>query len=173
MHPRKRWIWFVALVTAAALSAACGGQAADTAEEQAPAPAVEEQAPAAEVAPAPEPEPMPEEPAAPAAPQLQGTIVEEAEAHEMVWLTAATREVPAKYYWVVRLRNDTTQTLNITVNFQFLDEEDGVVKTDRKTMQLPPAGAENFRVEGEMGRDDARAVISYTYTWDWEIVEGS
>jgi hypothetical protein len=91
----------------------------------------------------------------------------------MVWLTAATREVPAKYYWVVSLRNDTTQTLNITVNFQFLNEEDGVVKTDRETMQLPPAGTEIFRVEGEMNRDDARAVISYTYTWDWEIVEGS
>ena len=58
-------------------------------------------------------------------------------------------------------------------NFQFLNEEDGVVKTDRKTMQLPPAGTEIFRVEGEMNRDDARAVISYTYTWDWEIVESN
>ena len=30
-----------------------------------------------------------------------------------------------------------------------------------------------FRVEGEMNRDQARAVLGYSYVWDWEIVQGS
>ena len=87
-----------------------------------------------------------------------------------LWTTAATREVPGQYYWLVQLRNDTTQTLDITVNFDFLDENDGVVKTDRKTERLQPAETRIFRVEGEMNRDQARAVLGYSYVWDWEIV---
>ena len=42
-----------------------------------------------------------EQPAAPAEPQLEGAIVEIEEAHDMAWTTAASREVPGEYYWVV------------------------------------------------------------------------
>ncbi len=170
MHPRKRWTWFLALATALTLIAACGGQTPEPpAEEETPA-VTEETPPAAEMEP--EPEPLPEEPTEPAPPQLQGNIVEIGEA-EMVWLTPATRETPATYYWLVRLRNDTTQTLDITVTFEFLNEQDGVVKTDRSTQRIQPAGEGEFRVEGEMGREDSLAVVSYTYSWDWNIIDAS
>jgi hypothetical protein len=160
------------MATIVALGAACGGQTADTPAEEAPAP--EEPAPAPEVAPAPEPEPMPEVPQEPAVPQLTGNIVEmDLGEEQMVWTTAATREVPGRYYWLVRLRNDTTQTLDITVSFDFLDEQDAVVKTDRKTERLQPAEEKLYRVEGEMNRDQSRAVVGYSYVWDWEIVEGN
>jgi hypothetical protein len=172
MHPRKRWTWFVLLVAAVALSAACGGQP-ETAEEAAPAPAAEETAPAAEVAPEPEPEPIAEEPVEQAPPQLTGNIVEIESAHDFGWTNAATREVPGKYYWVVQLRNDTTQTLDITVKFDFLNESDAIIKTDRVTVRMQPAENGTFRGEGEMARDNARAVASYSYLWDWVIVEGS
>lgn len=172
MHPSKRLMWFMALAAVVTLTAACSGQPADEPPNEEPAPAAEA-APAADAAPEPEPapvpEPLPEEPAEPAAPQLQGEIVEIGEA-EMDWFNAATREVPGKYYWVVQLRNDTMQVLDITVVFQFLDENDGVIKTDRKTVRLQPAGPGTFRVEDEMQRDDARAVVGYTYSWDWAIV---
>ncbi len=172
MYPRKRLISFLALAVLVTLVAACGGQAADPPAEEAPAP--EETAPPAEAAPEPavEPEPIPEEPQEPAAPPLTGNIVEIEEAQDFDWFNAATREVPGRYYWEVRLRNDTTQTLDITVKFDFLDEQDGIIKTDRKTERLQPAEAKTFRFEDEMNRDQSRAVVNYSYVWDWEIVEG-
>jgi len=103
--------------------------------------------------------------------ELRGNIVEIDEG-VFDWLSAATREEPGKYYWFVKLRNDTTQTLDITVTFEFLDASDGVIKTDRKTERLPPAAEATFRVESEMDREPALAVENYTYSWDWAIVEG-
>jgi ABC-type glycerol-3-phosphate transport system substrate-binding protein len=167
MHPSKRLMWFVALAAIVTVTAACGGQPA----EEAPAPA---ETPAAEPAPAVEaaPEPAPvEEPVAPPVQELRGNIVEIDEG-TFDWTSAATREEPGKYFWIVKLRNDTTQTLDITVTFEFLDASDGVIKTDRKTERLQPAAEATFRVEGEMERDAARAVESYTYSWDWAFVEG-
>lgn len=166
MHPSKRTMWFMALATVVIFTAACSGQPADEPPAEEPAPTAET-APAAETTP--EPAPMPEEPPEPAAPQLQGEIVEIGDA-EMDWFNAATREVPGRYYWVVQLRNDTTQVLDITVVFEFLDENDRVIKTDRKTVRLQPAGPGTFRVEDEMQRDDAFSVVGYTYSWDWAIV---
>lgn len=168
MQPSKRLMWLVSMVAAVALTAACGGQPAEQAPAEQPA-ASEEPAPAAEAAPEPEPEMMPEE-TEPAQPQLQGNIVEVGEA-EMDWFNAATRETPGRYYWQVQLRNDTTQTLDITVTFQFVNENDEVVKTDRTTVRVQPAETGTFRVEDEMQRDQARAVASYVYSWDWKIVE--
>lgn len=170
MHTRKRLVWFLALTTVIALTAACDGAAEEPVEE---APPAEESAPVAEAAPAPEPTPEPEEPAAPTEPQLEGEIVEIEAAHEMDWTTAASREVPGKYFWVVQLRNDTTQMLDITVTFEFLDENEAEVKTDRRTVRVSPAEVGTFRVEGEMDRDHSRAVERYTYTWTWEIVQAS
>ena len=167
MHTRNRLVWSLALTTIIALGVACGGGAEEPAANT---PDTNEAAAVSE--PSPEPEPMleAEQPAAPAEPQLEGAIVEIGEAHDMAWITAASREVPGEYYWVVQLRNDTTQTLDITVTFEFLDENGGVVKTDRSTERISPAAAGTFRVEGQMNRDDSRSVDGYTYTWAWDIV---
>jgi len=179
MHTRKRLVWSLALTTVIALTAACGGQAEEPVEEPAPA---EEPAPLAEAAPVPEPLPEPEEPAEPAEPeepaepaepQLEGEIVEIEDAQEMDWFNPASREEPGRYYWVVQLRNDTTQTLDITVTFDFLDENEATVKTDRSTVRVSPAEVGTFRVEGEMDRDLSRSVDGYTYTWGWRVVESS
>jgi hypothetical protein len=169
MHPSKRLMWLMVLAVVVTLTAACGGQPAEEAPAAEPAPA-EEATPAVETAPVPEPEP--EQAPEPAAPQLQGEIVEIEETADFDWLNAATREIPGKYYWVVELRNDTTQVLDITVIFQFLNADDGIIKTDRKTVRLQPASNGTFRVEDEMQRDDANAVENYTYYWDWAIVSG-
>ncbi len=170
MHPSKRLMWFMALAAVVTLSTACAGQPADETPNEAPAPA--EVAPTAETAPEPEPvpEPLPEEPPEPAAPPLEGEIVEIESAADFDWLNAATREVPGRYYWVVQLRNDTTQVLDITVIFQFLNGDEAVIKTDRKTVRVQPAGTETFRVEGEMQRDEARSVDFTSYYWDFAIV---
>jgi hypothetical protein len=167
MYTRNRLVWSLALATIIALGVACGGGAEEPAENTADA---NESAAVSETSPAPEPMPEAEQPAAPTEPQLEGAIVEIEEAHEMAWTTAASREVPGEYYWVVELRNDTTQTLDITVTFEFLDENGGEVKTDRSTERISPAASGTFRVEGQMNRDDSRSVDGYTYTWAWNIV---
>lgn len=170
MHPSKRFLWFFALAAIIAVTAACGGAA-----EEAP---MEEATPAEEEAPAPEPEETPPpvmeepEPEEPAAPTLTGDIVEVGEG-AMDWYNAATREEPGRYWWQVQLRNDTTQTLDLTVTWQFLDENDGEIKTDRETVRVSPADTGTFRGEGELERDAARSVAGYTYYWDWEIVESN
>lgn len=171
MHTRNRLVWSLTLIAVVALTAACGGGAEEPVAE---APPAAEPAPVTpEATPVPEPVPEPVEPTAPAEPQLEGTIVEIESAHDMDWTTAASREVPGKYFWVVQLRNDTTQVLDITVTFEFLDENEAEVKTDRKTVRVSPAQVGTFRVEGEMDRDHSRAVDGYTYTWAWEIVQAS
>lgn len=171
MHPSRRLMWYMTLAAVVTLTAACAGQPAEEPPNAEPTPAKE--APlVAETAPEPEPvpEPLPEEPPEPAAPQLQGEIVEIEEAADFDWLNAATREVPGRYYWVVELRNDTMQVLDITVIFQFLDENEDVIKTDRKTVRVQPAGLGTFRFEDEMQRDEARSVSFTSYYWDWAIV---
>jgi len=172
MHPSKRLMWLVATVAVIALTAACGSQPAEQTPAEQPAATEEPAAAAPEAAPEPVPEMEPEAPAEPAQPQLTGNIVEVGEG-EMDWFNAATRDTPGRYYWQVQLRNDTTQTLDLTVTFQFVDENDGVVKTDRKTVRVAPAETGTFRVEDEMQRDQARSVAGYVYSWDWKIVEGS
>ena len=168
MHTRNRLVWSLALTTIIALTVACGGGAEEPAENTPPA---EEPTTVSETSPEPEPLLEPEQPAAPAEPQLEGAIVDiSSEDPQMDWTTAASREVPGEYYWVVQLRNDTTQTLDITVTFEFLDENEDVVKTDRSTERISPAASGTFRVEGQMNRDDSRSVDGYTYTWGWEIV---
>ncbi len=170
MHTRKRLVSSLTLIAVIALTAACGGAAEEPVAE---APPAAEPAPITpEAAPVPEPVPEPVEPAAPAEPQLEGDIVEVGEG-EFAWTTAASREVPGKYYWEVRLRNDTTQTLDITVTYEFTNAEGQLIKTDRSTVRISPAETGTFRVEDEMNRDDSRAVEFTTYSWSWEIVESS
>ncbi|MGD8328761.1 MAG: hypothetical protein PVJ49_04945 [Acidobacteriota bacterium] len=171
MHSSKRLMWLVAAVALIALTAACGGQPAEETPAEQPAATEEPAAAAPEAAPEPEPEMTPEEPAAPAQPQLQGNIVEVGEG-EFTWLNAATRETPGRYTWKVQLRNDTTQTLDITVTWQFLDENENTIKTDRETVRVEPAATGSFEGQGEMERDAARSVAFTSYSWDWKIVEG-
>ena len=173
MHTRKRLVWFLALTTIIALTAACGGATEEPVVEEAPP--AEEPAAAPETTPEPTEAPAPvQQPAEPPEQAIVGDIVEIPigdDEMQMDWLTAASREVPGRYYWIVRLRNDTTSTLNLTVIFDFVNDEDEVIKTDRSTQRVSPAETAQYRVEGEMNRDDSRAVAGYTYTWTWEIVE--
>lgn len=172
MQPSKRFLWFFALAAIVAVTAACGAPPAEEppAEETA---AEEEATPAGEettVEPV-TPDPVEEEVQEPTEPPLEGDIVEVGEG-QMDWNRGATREQPGEYYWVVRLRNDTTEVLDITVTYQFLDANEEVIKTDTETVRVSPAQTGEFRVVEEMGRDDARAVAFTTYFWDWERVQG-
>ena len=163
MQPRKNWIWFLAFATVVSMAAACGGRA-----EEPAAPAADA-APAAEPVVA-EPEPMPEpEPQAPPEPLLEGEIVDSAD--NFAWLTSGGRNEDATYFWTLDLRNDTTQTLDIMVSFQFVDANDSVVKTETKTVRLDPAGSTSIREEGGMSHEDSLKVEGYTYTYDWTIVQ--
>lgn len=166
MQPRNNWIWFIALVTVVSMTAACGGASEEPADE--PAAAAE---PAAEptpepVAPMPEPEP---EPAEPAAPQLEGNILTSGE--DFDWISVTDRNSPATYYWTVSVNNDTTQTLDITVKFDFVDENDSIVKSESKTIRLQPAAQQTVREESEMSYQDALKVVGFVSELnDWKIV---
>ncbi len=163
MQPRNNWIWFIALVIVVSMAGACGGAA----EEPAEAPAPEPVEPTPEPAPMPEPEP---EPAEPAAPELAGNIVDSGDFFD--WLTSGSRTEDATYYWTLSLTNDTTQILDITVTFQFLDDAEDVVKTEIQTVRLSPAASTDIREEGSMSHEDSLKVYGYTYTYDWKIIQG-
>ena len=165
MLPRKRLIWFLALTAVVAFTVACGGAAEEPAETP-----EETAAPAPEVAPEPvvEPEPEPEEPE----PQLQGNIVTSEEGHE--WISGGNRTTPATYFWTVKVNNDTTQTLDITVKFDIVDENDGIVKSETKTVRLAPAEESIIREENEMPYADALRVAGFqAYVGNWAIVENA
>ena len=169
MLPRKRLIWFLALTVVVALTAACGGAAEEPAEtpEETTAPA-----PEANPEPAIEPEPVPEEPTEPEQPQLQGNIVTSEEFHD--WISVTNSSSPATYYWEVKVNNDTTQTLNITIKFDIVDENDAIVKSETKTIRLAPAEEQKLHEEGEMSYQDALRVMGFqAYVSNWSIVENA
>jgi len=169
MLPRKRLIWFLALFAVVALTVACGGAAEE------PAPTPEEAAtPAPEETPEPviEPEPVPEEPTEPEQPQLQGNIVTSEENFD--WIEGGNRTTPSTYYWTVKVNNDTTQNLDITIKFDIVDETDAIVKSESKTIRLAPAGETVVREEAEMSYADALRVAGFqAYVSNWSIVEGA
>jgi len=166
MQPRKNWIWCIALVVVVSFAGACGGAAEEPAEE--PAPEATEPVVEATPAPAPMPEPEPE-PQEPAPPQLEGNILTSGE--DFDWISVTDRNSPASYYWTVNVNNDTTQTLDITVKFDFVDENDAVVKSESKTIRLAPAQDRTIREEGEMSYRDALKVIGFVSELnDWKIV---
>ena len=168
MQPRKNWFWFIALVTVVSMAGACGGAAEEPPE--APAPEAAEPAPEATPEPAPMPEPEPEpEPEEPALPQLERNILTSGE--EFDWISVTDRNSPATYYWTVNVNNDTTQTLDITVKFDFVDDNDNVVKSESKTIRLAPAAQQTIREEGEMSYQDALKVFGFVSQLnDWKIV---
>lgn len=166
---RTRLIGFLALGVVVALTVACGGQAAEPPTNNAAAPAA--QAPANEQAPAAavEPEPMPAE-TQPDQPALEGNILTSGE--DFQWISVTTRRAPATYYWTMTVTNDTTQTLDITVRFDFLDENDGIVKTHTKTVRISPAGETTIREEDSMPYTEAVKVVGFQAAWaTWKIVE--
>jgi hypothetical protein len=146
--------------------AACGAteEPAEQPAEETPAEQPAEEAPAEEM-PAEE---MPAEDA-PQEPQLVGNINLSGENFE--W--GATTSDSAEYTWTVRVANDTTAQLDITVRFEFLDDSDGVVKTETATVRLQPAASTTIREGGSMSFDDANRVYSFAVvTENYEIVTG-
>ncbi|HJO05684.1 MAG TPA: hypothetical protein QGG47_17080 [Acidobacteriota bacterium] len=150
----------LALVLALPLAAACG-----TAEEPAvetPEVPVEQPPVAVEEPPMEEPEPPP-----PAEPELVGNIVLSGDDFEWGEFGAGQ---PAPYTWTVRVDNDTTATLSIRVSFQFLDDDDQVLKTERTTIRLDPAAGRTIRENSTMPYDDALRVIGFVADYTYDIV---
>lgn len=163
MQLRKSLTVLIAVLAVLTFVAACGG--GQPAEEPAEEPT---ETPAAEPEPAVEPEPEPEEPEGP---QLVGNINLSEDYFE--WGEVTDRSLPAAYTWTVHVANDTTQTLDITVRFDFLDDEDGVVRTERATVRLAPAETTTINEAGSMSWDEANRVVGYaTQVENWTIIEG-
>lgn len=167
MAERTRRFTVMALLLLVPFTIACGG-----AEEPAPQPAEQ---PADVPAPEPAPEPAPvEQPPADATPeepvqqgpQLVGNITLSNENFE--W--GATDNQNASYTWTVRVANDTTASLDITVRFQFLDDNDQVIKTETKTVRLDPATSTTLRENGRMSYAQANRVYSFSAAFDYQIV---
>lgn len=166
MQLKRRLALSIAMVVLIAGIAACGSPPAEEAPPNEPAETAEPEAPAPEPV---EPEPMPEpEEQEPEAPQLEGNIIITDDTFEWTDSTAET----ADYYWTLAVQNDTTQTLDITLKFQFLDGQDAVVKEETSTVRLAPAERQVIREEGTMSFDEANRVVGYLADYEWEIVEG-
>lgn len=161
---RRRFAILVALLALVALTAACGAPA-DEAPEPPPA---KEETPTPEPPPVqPEPEPEPQQPEQP---QLVGDIRLSGE--DFVFGTPESTSAPAPYTWTVRVTNDTTQTLDITIRFDLLDENDRIVKTERQTIRLAPAASNTIEEQGSIPYSDASRVVGYqAQTERWEIVD--
>jgi hypothetical protein len=164
MRLNKNLFLLFALVALLAVVSACGG--GEPAEEPA-AEAPEEAAPAPEPEPVVEPEPEPEEPQGP---QLEGNI--DLTNEDFQWGEVTDRSQPAPYTWTVAVANDTTQTLDITVRFDFLDDSDSVVKTERTVVRLAPAERTTVEEPGTMGWDEANRVYTFAVQVEnWTIIE--
>ncbi len=160
MARRTRLAMMLALVLALPFAAACGAAEEPVAETP--------EAPAEEAAPAPVEEPMEEpEPQEPAEPELVGNIVLSGDNFE--WGDFGAGQ-PAPYTWTVRINNDTTATLSIRVSFQFLDDDDQVIKTERTTIRLDAATSRTIREAGTMPYDDALKVIGFLADYTYDIV---
>lgn len=160
MSRRTSTAWLIAILLAVPLAVACGGAVEEPAADNAA------EAPAFEPAPAVEPEPVEPaepEPAEPTVPALVGEIRVSGENFE--W--GKTNTETAAYTWTARVTNDTTATLDITVRFEFLDENDAVVKAETKTVRLEPAANRSLRESGSMNYDQANRVYSFRAVTDW------
>jgi hypothetical protein len=161
---KKNIVFLFALVALLAVVVACGG--GEPANEPA-ADSTEEAAPATEPEPVVEPEPEPQEPEGP---QLVGNI--ELTEENFEWGEVTDRTQPAPYSWTVAVANDTTQTLDITVRFDFLDDTDSVVKTVRTVVRLAPAGRATINEPGTMEWDEANRVYTFAVQVEnWTIIE--
>lgn len=105
--------------------------------------------------------------APPAEPELVGNIRLSGE--ELEWGTPTQETAP--YTWSVRVNNDTTATLDITIRFQLLDQNDEVIKTETSTVRLQPAQSSTVRENGSLPYSQANNVYSYASTFDYSIVQ--
>lgn len=163
MSGRTSTACLIAILLAVPLAVACGGAAEEPAADNGA------NAPAVEPAPVVEPEPVepePTEPAEPTVPTLVGEIRVSGEDFE--W--GETNTENAAYTWTARVTNDTTATLDISVRFEFLDENDAVVQTETKTVRLDPAASRTLRESGNMNYDQANRVYSFRAVTDWAPV---
>jgi len=161
---KKNFVLLFALVAMLSVLGACGG--GEPVDEPA-AGSAEEPTPVAEPEPVVEPEPEPQEPEGP---QLVGNITLTDE--DFQWGEVTDRTQPAPYTWTVAVANDTTQTLDITVRFDFLDDGDGVVKTERSVVRLAPADRTTVNEPGTMGWDEANRVYTFAVQVEnWTIIE--
>ena len=159
MVRRTRLAMMLVFLLALPFAAACG-----TAEEPAETPkAPAEQAPV----PVEEPAATAPEPPQPTEPELVGDIVLSDDNFEWGEFGAGQ---PAPYTWTVRINNDTTATLSIRVSFQFLDDDDQVLKTERATIRLDPAAGRTISESGTMPYDDALKVIGFVADYTYDIV---
>lgn len=160
MVRRTRLGTMLVLVLALPFAAACG--AAEEPAAETPEAPVEQAKEPVEAPPMEEAEPAP-----PAAPELVGNIVLSGDDFEWGEFGAGQ---PAPYTWTVRVNNDTTATLSIRVSFQFLDDNDQVLKTERTTIRLDPAEGRTIRQAGTMPYDDALKVIGFFSDYTYDIV---
>lgn len=147
--------------------AACG-----TAEEPGEPPAPESPEPAAPEVPVEQPaatETQEQAEQEQQQPELVGDIRLAGE--DLIWGEPTPDTAP--YEWTVRVTNDTTATLDITVRFQLLDDNDAVVKTERATVRLQPAQSRTLREAGSIAYREANRVSSYSATYEeYKIIEG-
>lgn len=171
MPSTRQFLIALALLALLPFAAACGGQPAEEAEEAAAdveeateeaAEAVEEAA--EETAEAVE-EAAEEAEEAVTGPQIEGEV--RLTNDDFDW-TETTTET-ASYTWTARVTNDTTATLDITVTFEFLDNNDRVVKTERATRRLAPAESSTIRQDGSMPFDQANRVVGFRAYPDYEV----
>lgn len=167
MSSWRRTVMLLAVVALLPLVACGGGEEAVPANED----PVQEDAPPAET---PEPaetlSPVEEEPAAsePEQPQLVGNITLTGEDFE--WGETTTDS--AAYTWTVRVSNDTTSNLDITVIFEFLDDSDSVIKREQASVRMAPATRRTIRESGDMSYDQANRVYSFAAHFTETIVDG-
>ena len=64
------------------------------------------------------------------------------------------------------------ETLDITVRFDFLDNSDRVVKTERSVVRLAPAESTTIAEPGTMGWEEANRVYTFAVQVEnWTIIE--
>lgn len=150
--------------------AGCGEQQGEVPPAEEPdAPAEEPGDPPPQAIPEAPEEPAEEAaPAGPQEPQLVGTVNLTGENFEWGEVTLER----AQYNWTVTVTNDTTANLDITVTFDFLDENDRVIKTERETVRLAPAERTTIRKPGTMAYDQANRVVGFRARYDYSIVRG-
>lgn len=176
MPSKRQFLIALALLALLPFAVACGGQTAEEAEQAAEeaqegieetaeeaAEAVEEAA--EETAEAVE-EAAEEAEEALADPQVEGEVRLTNEDFEWTETTTET----ANYTWTARVTNDTTATLDITVTFEFLDNADRVVKTERASRRLAPAESSSISQQGSMPFDQANRVVGFRAYTDYDVV---